>query len=109
LIDRTPEVVLLAMDSDEQFVQIPNVAKATLSSFSDVARSRDRTYGTIGGWFRKKPECRVQREILDITKAHTETVIDPHGIAEDFGWESVSVIAGSGGLHGESLSVDCPS
>ena len=33
LIDRTPEVVLLAIDSDEQFVQIPDVAKATLSSF----------------------------------------------------------------------------
>jgi hypothetical protein len=54
--------------------------------------------------FDRNENAAFSEKILDIPKAHTETVIDPHGTADDFGWESVSVIAGSGGLHGEFVS-----
>jgi hypothetical protein len=56
--------------------------------------------------FERNQNAAFNEKILDITQAHTETVIDPHGIADDFGWKSVSVVAASGGLHGKSLSVD---
>jgi hypothetical protein len=73
LIYRTPEILLLAVDSDEQFVQIPDVAEAPALVFSsDVAHSRDRTFGTIVGWSRKKRGCRVQREDLQTSRKHIQ-------------------------------------
>jgi hypothetical protein len=37
--------------------------------------------------FERNENAAFSEKILDITKAHTETVIDPHGIADDFGWD----------------------
>jgi hypothetical protein len=48
------------------------------------------------------------QQIFNITEAHTEPMIDPHSIADDFRRETVSAVAGSGSLHGLSLSAACP-
>jgi len=39
LIDRSPEVVLLAVDSHEEFVQMPGIAQTTLSPFECPSES----------------------------------------------------------------------
>ena len=38
-------------------------------------------------------------QILDISETDTESVVQPDGVADDFGRKPVSVIAGSGGFH----------
>jgi hypothetical protein len=32
-------------------------------------------------------------EILNISKAQTETVVQPDGVVDDFGWKSISAVA----------------
>jgi hypothetical protein len=108
LINGTPEILLLAVDSDEQFIQIPDVAKATLFPLQPLCIAGSEFSAPLSDRFERDNDSTFGQEIFDITEAHTETMIDPHGIADDFRWESVSTVAGSGGLHGLSLSAAFP-
>ncbi len=48
-------------------------------------------------------------KILHISEAQAETTVNPDGIADDFCWETMTVIARPIVLHGTSVSVRCPS
>lgn len=108
LINGTPEILLLAVDSDEQFVQIPDVAEATLFRLQTLCIAGSEFSAPLADRFERDDDSAFGQQIFNITEAHTETVIDPHGIADDFRRESVSAVAGSGGLHGLSLSAALP-
>jgi len=108
LIHGTPEILLLAVDSDEEFVQIPDVAEATLFPLQTLYITRSEFSAPLSDGFERNQDAAFGQQIFDITEAHTETMIDPHGIADDFRRESVSAVAGSGGLHGLSLSAALP-
>src|SRR5262245_38025631 len=45
------------------------------------------------------------KKIFHVSKTHAKAMVDPHGVADDFWWEPMAVVAGSGALHGRSLSV----
>jgi hypothetical protein len=38
-------------------------------------------------------------EIFYIAKAHAETVVEPDGVADDFGWKSMTLVAQYIALH----------
>jgi len=109
LIHGTPKILLLAVDSDEEFVQIPGVTEAALFLL--------KTSGIVGSEFPAPLADGLVRnnypafgqKIFHITEAQTEAMIDPYGVADDFRRETVSVVTGSGALHEMSLSVGCPS
>ena len=109
LIHGTPKILLLAVDSDEEFVQIPGITEASLFSL--------KTSGIVGSEFPAPPpdgfvgnhDSAFGQKIFNITEAQTEARIDPYGVANDFRRETVSVVTGSGGVHEMSLSVGCPS
>ena len=99
----------MAVDSDEQFVQIPDVAKATLFSLQTLRIAGSELSAPLADGFERNEDAAFSEKIFNIAETHTETVIEPHGITDNFRWESVSAIAGSDGPHGQSLSVDYPS
>ena len=109
LIHGTPKILLLAVDSDEEFVQIPGITEASLFLL--------KTSGIVGSEFPAPLADGLVRnnypafgqKIFNITEAQTEAMIDPYGVADDFRRETVSVVTGSGALHEMSLSVGCPS
>ena len=43
--------------------------------------------------------------LLDVSKAHAESVVEPDGVADDFRWKSIAVVAWRIGLHWTILSV----
>ena len=43
------------------------------------------------------------QEIFDIAKAHTEAVIQPDGVADNVGWESITMVAQRVAFHRPSL------
>jgi hypothetical protein len=99
--------LLLAVDSDEQLVQIPDVAEATLFPLQ-MSIAGSEFSAPLSHRFERDDDTAFGQQIFNITEAHTETVIDPHSIADDFGRESVSTVTGSGSLHGLSLSASFP-
>ena len=54
LINRTPEILPLAVDRDEDFVQEPRIAETTLDVVSVSVRTPGRISNTIVLWLRKK-------------------------------------------------------
>ena len=107
LIDGTPKVLLLAVDSHEEFVQIPAIAQLPsplLQTFCIVGAElpTPMSNGFVGDG-----NAALRQEILYIAEAHAETMVDPDGVTNDLRWETMSAITGSGVPHGVSLSVRC--
>ena len=109
LIHGAPKILLLAVDSDEKFVQIPGITEASLFLL--------KTSGIVGAEFPAplsdglvgNNDSAFGQKIFHITEAQTEAMINPYGVADDFRRETVSAVTGSGALHEMSLSVGCPS
>jgi hypothetical protein len=109
MIHRTPEILLLAVDSNEDFVQVPNIAKAALAplQFSGIVRTELLT--PESNRFIRDDDSTFGEKILNVSEAQTETMVIPDGIADDFWRETMTVIARSVVLNGTSISVRCSS
>ncbi len=108
LIDRTPEIVSLALDGHEEFVQVSRVAQTTLVTFerTGVLETELQTPQSDGLVCDHDPP--LCQEIFDISEAQTEAVVEPNGMADDLRRESVSAVAGCVVIHPASLP-DAPS
>ena len=84
LIHGTPEILLSAVDSNEDFVQVPNIAEAALTplQFSDIVRTELPTPDS--NRFIRDDDSPFGEKILDISEAQAETMVNPDGIADDF-------------------------
>jgi hypothetical protein len=84
LIHGAPEILLLAVDSNEDFVQVPNIAKAALTplQFSGIVRTELLT--PESNRFIRDDDSAFGEKILDISEAQAETMVSPDGIADDF-------------------------
>ena len=41
----------------------------------------------------------LRQEIIDVSEAQAEPVVQPDGVADDLGWEPVAAVAGWGAIH----------
>ena len=109
LIHSTPEISLFAVNSHEEFVQMPDIAEPTLFLLKTFCIVGPELPAPPPDGFVGNKDAAFREKILHVSEAHAEAMIDPHGVTNDFRWKAVSVITGSGLLHGMSLSVSCPS
>ena len=109
LIHGTPEILLLAVDSNEDFVQVPDIPEAALTplQFSGIVRTKLLTPDS--NRFIRDNDSPFGEKILDVSEAQAETAVNPDGIADDFWRETMTVIARPVVLRGTSFSVRCPS
>jgi len=93
LIHGAPEILLLAVDSNEDVVQVPNIAEAALTplQFSGIVRTELLT--PESNRFIRDDDSAFGEKILDIPKAQAETMVSPDRIADDFWRETMTVIA----------------
>ena len=109
LIHGTPEILLLAVDSNEDFVQVPNIAEAALTPLQFSGIISTELLAPESNRFLRDDDSAFGEKILDISEAQAETMVNPDGIADDFWRETMTVIAIPVLLHGTSVSVRCPS
>jgi hypothetical protein len=76
LIHGTPQISLLAVDSNEDFVQVPNTAEAVLTplQFSGVVRTELLT--PESNRFIRDDDSAFGEKILDISEAEAETMVN---------------------------------
>jgi hypothetical protein len=108
LIHGTPEILLLAVDSNEDFVQVPNIAEAALTPLQSSGVLRSELLTPESNRFIRDDDSAFGEKILD-SEAQAETMINPDGIADDFWRETMTVIARPVVFHGTSISVRCSS
>ena len=75
LIHGTPEILSLAVDSNENFVQVPTIAEAALPllQFSSILRAELLTPQT--NRFIGDNDATLGEKILDIAEAQAETMV----------------------------------
>ena len=103
LVDGPPEVLAPADDGNEQLVQMPRVAaEAGAPPEASSVGGAERLAPVPDGLVRHR-DAALGQEILDVTEAEGEAVVEPDGVADDGGRESVSGIAHDG--HGHPATV----
>ena len=83
LIHRTPQILLLAVDSNEDLVQVPSIAEAALAplQFSSIVRTELLT--PVPNRFVRDNDSAFGEKILDMAEAQAETMVNPDGVADD--------------------------
>jgi hypothetical protein len=109
LVDSTPEIVLLAPNVDEQFIQVPRIAQATLSPLESTRILGAKLPAPLSDGLVGNQDPPLCQEIFDITEAQAEAVVEPDGVADDLWGKSESVVAGRIIVHGPSLPVTASS
>ena len=100
LIHGAPQILLLAVDSNEDLVQVPVIAESTLSSlqFRSVARTElpaPLPHRLIGD-----DNSPLGEKILDISEAQTEAMVRPDRIADDLGRKTITGVTRPIAFHG---------
>jgi hypothetical protein len=103
LVDGPPEIVPLALHVHEELIQVPDVSLTSLPTpeVPSVVESElltPLTYGFVGD--NDSPFC---QELLNISEAQTESMIQPDRVTDDLGRKPVSVVATHFGSHQRSL------
>ena len=105
MIHGTPQILLLAVDSNEDFVQVPNIAEAALTplQFSGIVRTELLT--PESNRFIRNDDSAFGEKILDISEAEAETMVNPDGIADDF-WRVTMTVKARGPVFQFTAQVD---
>jgi hypothetical protein len=103
LVDSPPEIVPLALDVHEELVQVPDVSLTTSPTPQVLCVVESElltplTYGLMGD--DDSPFC---QELLNISEAQTESMVQPHRVTDDLGRKPVSVVTAHFAFHQRSL------
>ena len=85
LIHRAPEILALTVDRDEDFVQEPRISKSTLSSLQLPSVVGAELPAPLANGFVGHDDSSFGQQILNIPEAHAVSVVEPDGMADDFG------------------------
>src|SRR5215469_6586395 len=77
LIHGTPKILLLPVDSDEEFVQIPAITEAALFLLKTSGIIRSEFRAPLRNGFVRNNDSAFGQKICNITEAQTETMIRP--------------------------------
>ena len=92
LVHRSPQVKLLTLNLHEDFIHMPGVTQSTplASDRAGVFRSELETPEADGLVGDDDPP--FSQQILDISKAQGESMVEPNGMTDDFTWEPMTFV-----------------
>ncbi len=105
LVHGTPELLPLPPDGHQELVQVPGVAQEPWSPPERPGILGTELPTPLPDALVGDGDPQFCEEIFDIPEAQTETMLEPDGVADDLGWESVSVVAGNLASHRPTLSL----
>jgi hypothetical protein len=103
LVDRPPKILLPTLNIDEQFVQVPRVAHPPAASPQRSSIRRPEGPTPLPNRFVGDRHTALGQQILRIAEAETKAVVEPDGVTDDLGRESIAVIAGGPACHRPTL------
>ena len=99
LVDGTPEILTLALDVDEELVQVPRISQSPFSPLQRPGILGADLPAPVADRFVGYGDSALRQEILDVSEAQVKPVIQPDGVADDLGWEPVAAVAGCDAVH----------
>ena len=83
LVDGAPEILPLTLDIHEEFIQMPNVAQATLSSLECSGIFGTELQTPRSDALEADCDIALRQEIFNISEAQAESVVKPNRMADD--------------------------
>ena len=99
LIHRAPEILALTVDRHEDFVQEPRISESTLSSLQLPSVVGAELPAPLANGFVGHDDSSFGQQILNIPEAHAVSVVEPDGMADDFGRKAMPMVAGLASVH----------
>ena len=99
LIHRAPEILALTVDRHEDFVQEPRISESTLSSLQLPSVVGAELPAPLANGFVGHDDSSFGQQILNIPEAHAVSVVEPDGMADDFGRKAMPMVAGPASVH----------
>jgi len=87
---------------------MPHIAEAALSPLQFAGIVGTELLTPQPNRFIRDDDSPFGQKILDISEAQEETMVEPHGIADDLGRKTMTGITRPIVLHGTSVSGRCP-
>ena len=104
LIYRAPGVLAFALYLYKDLVQVPRVTETTLSTLQSPSVFRRQLDTPKSDRFIGNGDAALSQKIFDIAQAQAKSVVEPDGVADDFGRKSISAVARRVPFHPPSLS-----
>src|SRR5262245_47250726 len=99
LIHGTPEVLQLAVNSHEHFVQIPSIPQPTLASFQSPCILHPEFDRPLSDRFVRHVYSALSEQILDVPETQTESIIEPDSVTDNVWRKAVPHVPGSLRFH----------
>ena len=99
LIDRAPQILMLPVNRDHRFIEVPGITQLSLAFLESAGIGRTKFQAPASYRFIGHDDPAFREEFFDFTKTETEAVIQPDGVADDCRRESVPLVANGLSLH----------
>ncbi len=90
LVHGAPQILLATMNRYEQLVQMPGVTHPTAAAPKTSRVHRAEPLTPLPDGFIGDRDVPLGQQVLHISEAETESVVEPDGVADDFGRESIA-------------------
>ena len=84
LINSAPEILPLSLNRDEDLVQVPRIAEATLPTLQRSSVFRAELDAPKPNRLVGNRDAALGEKVFYIPKAETEAVVEPNGMTDDF-------------------------
>src|SRR6266852_2386275 len=105
LVDSTPQVLPLPLNRDEQLIQIPLVTEAPLTAPKPTRIVESKGLTPVPNRFVRDRDAPLREQVFHIAETETETMVEPHRVADDQRWEAVPVVADGFSVHPPTVPV----
>ena len=99
LIDRSPQILLFALDGHKHFIKMPHITESTLSLLQCPRVSRSKLPAPLANDFVGDGDASFRQSLFDFTETEAGAMREPDGMTDNFGRNTVSLIAGLVGIH----------
>ena len=92
LINCSPQVDLPALNPQEEFINVPNITQPTLLPSDRLGVLRSELETPAANSLIGNDDTALRQQILDVSKAKGEPMVEPDGTTDDFTQEAMAAI-----------------
>jgi hypothetical protein len=103
LIYRSPQVVMISVDSDEQLVKMSGIPAAPCPDPDPLGKVRSESTAPLPNRFVGDLDAPAPQDLFDDPEAQRKPVVEPNRVADNFSWMPETTIQICVGSHGITL------
>ena len=99
VIHGPPPIVPFPLDGHKDFVEMPGIPQSPLSFFTFTRLGRCKFLTPLADRFIRNGATTFRESFFNFAEAQTESMVEPHGVADNFRGETMTLIAGCWLFH----------